>query len=589
MSAPQGLIQFPGVKDFLSGSFTLAQGAGPSSGTIYFPPQRGWIPKQGTLALTYGGTRIALQNCIADSLDITYGADGREVWALHVLDQRAWWRSTGCVSGYYNARRGFGDTRPQGTTSGGQPQNVDIVRGTEQSPRALARLCFEAMGVERFDVSQMPNDTRPEVEWDYTLPAQALSQLCDQLGCRIAPKLDNSFAIVKTGIGATLPANQLVMDGGLAVDTPEIPDELICCTSRVRYQGDLELEAVGQELDGTIRPIDRLCYAPKLVEGLKFPPWDYPFFNNVQGLGFRQIARETVFRWYRIKTPFDIFTGAQGLAGGRINGLNRILPIEDRQIETEKILGEDRSIPVEVVETDASSHRIEPRPAWVYGIYCGAKEKVMSDELARQPDVIKHPEGFYHKGFSVDKELGIVKFAEHVFRYAVPGCEIIPAQLWLRVAFSVRDPETRGWGRWVYKRAMPEPKKGTQPRYLLRDDIAAHVVKDCNGRWSDNSGLARQQADYYLDAAMREYQLSDPSSYTYAGFVPICPDGAIQQVTWQVDGQGYATTKASRNSELSITTIPYQERRLYERIQAGLQGRDRTSRQNQRLLDQGRV
>lgn len=572
MPVLQGLILFPGVQGLVSATFTLTHGVTPSCATLYMAPQRGWVPKIGPLVVTFGGLKLTFPDCCADRMDVRRDGSGREIWAIHILDRRWKWKFAGRVSGYYNVRRGTGVDLP------GYPKS-SIVAGTEKTPTELCRLCLEAMGETRFDLSAVPEGIYPEVEWDYTLPAEALAQLCDQIGCRVVLGLDNRVRILPAGEGAALPMNALVTEGGIALDTPEQPDSLIVCTSRVRWQFDLPLEAVGKETDGTVKPIDELSYTP-IKYGRR--TWAYcpvPILPIEDARPeHTALAQESVWRWYRVKPPFRL--GCYSVRGWRhydVETLDRILPIEDHQIELAAI--EDRW---------------EPRPAWVWGEFDGAKDTARKAAGA----VPGQPEGkaFYNEPFTVDRETGIVKFSSPVYLVG----EVRPthessegglkesARLFLRTAFSLRDADTRGWLRAMVERRLPGPRTGAPPRYIRRDDLDYHLVYS-GGRWRTNWAEIAPQADYYLDLAAAEYQPRDPATVSYDGFVPIVPDGAIQQVTWSVGADGRATTAASRNSENVLLAPTYDEQRLQEATQAALVEARKTSRQKARDREKGRA
>jgi hypothetical protein len=54
---------------------------------------------------------------------------------------------------------------------------------------------------------------------------------------------------------------------------------------------------------------------------------------------------------------------------------------------------------------------------------------------------------------------------------------------------------------------------------------------------------------------------------TYACWDRYDLDGAVQQVAYHLDLTGKATMSACLNDELTILTMPYQERRFYEKMQ----------------------
>src|SRR6185437_16062245 len=107
-----------------------------------------------------------------------------------------------------------------------------------------------------------------------------LQGLCDQLGCRIVLYLDDTVSIVQTGIGSDLPSDNIER-ASLVVDPPEIPESILVVGGRTRYQVDLFLTPVGLDVDGTIRDIWDLSYAPVslLAAGVK------PTAANMGGWG----------------------------------------------------------------------------------------------------------------------------------------------------------------------------------------------------------------------------------------------------------------------------------------------------------------
>lgn len=553
MSAPQGLAHFGGITSLLSASYTLTHGITPGVCTLYVPPQPGMIFRSSPLVFTYGPTTITFLDCILDRIAAEHGNDGKTIWALHIFDRRWKWKFAGRISGYYNVRRG----------------GEKIVDGTEATPQQLARLCLEAMGETRFDVSRIPDKARPEIDWDYTLPADALARLCDTLGCRVVLRLNGSVSIELAGVGNALPVGGDVLAESMEADPSEWPDSLVFTAGRTRYQHNFRLEAVGRDKDNVIKPIDDLSYIPTKANGLhSWEVGDVEDFNSVSDVKFREFAKESVFRWYRIKTPIKTSTGENNL-----EDLDRILPIEDVQVETWKV-----------------DEREEPRPAWVYGKYNSKMEGGRPFDPNVEDDLANFPRSLYTRGFTVETATGVVKFSEPV--YLVEDGIVLPADLRLRTACGIREKETRGWIRHEVQRRMPGVRTGSKPRYLIHDDVALqyyyNYVQPGEGI-VDNKADVEKQAEYYLDAAQRAYQWTSPASVSYAGLKAINPDGAIQQITWTIDRKGYATTRASRNREELMVVPSYKERRFIERLQVALQRDEKTGRQKQADQDKARA
>jgi len=559
MSAPQGLAYFAGIRSLLSYRHTFTDGISPSVASLEIPPQDGSaIAKVAPLVWEFGSQRQVFPDCTVDRIAVNVNRDGTVTWTLHILDRRWKWRF-GQLSGQYNVRRGG-----------------EILEDTKKSVRDLAKLCLDRMGETRYRVDQLPDDLWPEIEWDYAVPAEALARLCDSLNCRIVLGLNNRVSIERSGVGKLLPAKTAGMTSGSAeIDPPERPDKLVFVAGKTRWQIDFELEAVGEDTDGSIKPIDELSYAPEEDGEKTWEHVDMEHFNRISEdlPASRELALKTVFRWYRIVTPFRL-----PKVDGQIEDLWRILPIETTQVEKWEIDDERRS-----------------RPAWVFGEWYAGHESPASETDDVDPDIENTPEGLYRRGFTIDQARGIVRFAEPVYRlnpivdddtHGATGGEILAADLRLRVAVGLRDKETRAFERRAVERKLPGVRTGTKSRYLIRDDTRWMIYrKESPPRRGvhHNTTEVKEVADYYLDAAEAEYSLQRPGSGAYTGLLRISPDGAIRQVTWQIARDGFATTSASRNKEELRTAPSYKERRFQERAreQDRQERSDRQQREDQ--------
>lgn len=536
---PQGLCTFAGSESLLSANFTLTPGISPSVATLHIAPRPGRVPEQGPLLLTYGGTRIVFPDCRLMALSDQIDSQGRETWGLSVADRRWRWKYAGRISGRYNARGGTRGLK------------------SEKSPRELARLCLVAMGEQRFNLSRLPNKARPEVDWDYALPAEALAQLCESLGCRVVLRLDNSVSLEPVGLGDRLPLGTEVLAASQAAEAATWPSGLVLVCGRTRWQHDFRLEAVGLEADGTLQPLNKLSYVPSGASSSR--DWrncDVPYFQNVSRPEARGLARQSVFRYYRIATPVSL-----PLLGGRrleVDKLDRLLPLQ-----------------AELVQAASSPSEHTPRPALVYGVFHGGNEATRSETTSAKPNVEQNPRGLFTGDYTLDRERGLVIFAEPVFRFFDAGSTaaernlIAPADLWLRISVELRDADTGGWLRHEVER-RGDPRAGGSPRYVRRDDLALTLIQNQTspsaGRVADNRAAIEAEANRYLDALLAEQRLAGAASVTYAGLKPLEVDGAIAQVTWTISPTGFATTRASRNHEDASLGPTHKERRFVERL-----------------------
>lgn len=571
---PQGLMHYPGITSIKQGSYTFSHGIEPGAFVVTFPAQKNFAVKFGAMRLTYGGDTITWPDCRMDLASLQSNSSG-QMMTVRILDRRWRWQF-GEISGSYNYRG------PDGT----------IEAKSEKTPQELAKLLLKAMGETRFDVNQLPNNVFPQVEWDYSNPAEELANLCDSLGCRVVLRLDNTVRICMLGVGADLPTGY-VTQGGYGFDPQELPDSLKIVCSPTVFQCRLTLEAVGQELDGFLEaiddsklvPIDDLSYNP-MGKGVK-NGWAGQYPDRLQGLiggdqfsaRIRAQALRTVFRWYRIK---DFPNGKLELPGyGKLKDIRQILPLSDSLL---------------VAESEDPRKRPLPDKAFVEGRYA-----------RRYSDPVTHvntPANTRYDGsFTLNPETGLVEFGEPMFRWvftdedllAPDGSVIVargsncyfPASLTLTCTFSVRDYDKRGIERHTIERKITNDKFGTGPKIIMRDDLQLNKRISYGSYPQGDYGLASKdlltdvlespatekvktivtneetietRAKYYLDAEYESMRPRESLSYSYAKIMKIDLDGQIQQVAWSVGEQG-ATTEASKNSEFNLKILSYQELR----------------------------
>lgn len=555
----QARVSFPGVAQAVSATYTLQHGITPGEAIVETAPQANFVGAGGTLTFTFsrdvgGPVVIGLPNCKISRAEYRRGSDGK-IWRLHILDRRWKWAFP-AIGGGYNLRNERSEIVDDPTSP---------IRDTKRNARQLATLLLQAMNEVAFDVGGLPVDSFPTVEWDQDNAAQALAQLADDHGCRVVLGLDNAVHVVQANIGAPLPALAEAMDYSLTIDPPEKPDRFAVACARVRYQADLSLEAVGKDLDGTVKPIDRLSYKP--AGG--WQTGDPPHFNGIANVLARALAVESVFRWYRALPGFKLqaFDELGQAVEKRIDGLDEILPLEP-----------------DMAERLLDDGRWKERPAVVWGVWLdGTEGAVPQQPILKTLKAYDDPyalAAIYRDGYGIDAANGIVKFHKPVFRWlpAAGGFARQPyaAQLALRTAFHLRDAATRGWHRYLRFRNSGTAY-GTGTAVVKRDDLVPVLVTDYAAgaqlvpgmpttKGYDNLAAISVDAERALDGIAAQYAVDQPESALYAGLLAVTPDGAIQQVAWTVGPQG-ATTRVGRNKEvLTGATRPHKVRRFYERL-----------------------
>ncbi len=269
-----GRAFWPGCPTVQSCHYTQGHGISPGTAILTINPSEGLPVQAGDLVFTDGLTTITVPDCRLDSISSDTGGGGT-IWRVVLHDRRWKWRQLGIAVGTYNQidSRGILDYSlvniklPQGQQRATTPTRY--IPWTLRSAKQLAGYLLAFMGETRYTllIPESPLHLLPPIDWDYVNPAQALQQLCDSLGCRIVYQLDPSggrldrVLIVPQGVGADLP------DGPISHDAPSFsnlkrPDSIVLVGAPVRFQIRMQLQAVGEEWNGRLVPIEALSYAP---------------------------------------------------------------------------------------------------------------------------------------------------------------------------------------------------------------------------------------------------------------------------------------------------------------------------------------
>jgi hypothetical protein len=598
-------ITFNGIRAVLSGSFTLSPGVSPSRCTIYMAPQPEPMPIVGTLQVYDSTGGVIFPDCHAQSLSVEI--DGLTVWQVTLMDTRWRW-AYGEISGEYNVR----DTRGR------------IIPKQVRTPQQLAMLLFKAMGVERTDVSRMPNTLFPEKIWDTANPARELQTLLEETGCLVTLGSANVVQVWPIGTGGFLPNDNTLIDQQILYEIPDVPDVLCFRGGRNQYQIPLRCVPVAEDEDGTIKDINKVSYAPfagadfLLLPGLREHHWglsDSPFSNAVlpeetdplklQKKAIpRDLATKWIFRAYRVSLGFDgeqpveieFLNELGNKAREVVKDIDRLLPLNSNR------LLRTSPVPFDPLKQPDSTG---PSPV-VYGrwqIWNSVIDGTNLDKLrtrtpeqvaeeAKNLDARPFPTGkiddkknrfeIYDTGWTLDAERGIVFFAEPVYQMLevdLSGGDAnradlqqqyikVPAIIYLLTSFGVRHSTTRAWVHREINRKLPGKKYGTKPKYIYRAEAVFQTWKNqyVDNLISTNSNEFDRDANRYLDHEQKRLIGDKPASATYAGFKKLYLDGAIRQVTWFIDDAGYARTRASRNRDEPNVAETYQQKQLYEEL-----------------------
>ncbi len=546
MSDPQGVVTYPGLATFTKAEYVLSQGISPGKCTIELPQELvGDLEPTGDLTIQYADQSITLPNCLLDSAHIDQSEKGY-IARVTILDRRWLWKF-GYISGHYNLRMPGGANANEGFNSQAAAPDGDstnIRPGTEQAPQDLATLCLQAMGEQNYDVSALPNDSRPEIDWSWTNPAEALQSICEGLGCRVVYWLaDDSVHIVAIGEGQSLPDNGLQTFISQGVDPPNTPSSIKLVGGPWVYQGFIPLLAVGIDTDGSIVDIDDLSYTPDTGWATE-DPQQFPSFNKQPDI--LPLVEKSLYKMWQLTVPIFV------PGGGDLSPVFDITQIKlyNRLVDTH-------------FDPNDSTKTIPKKPE-IWGSFNPAYAQTVQTPTSTQ--------GTYKNGVSVDEERWLIITDDRLYSVNSGGT-YSPANIQIKIAYSVRDPSTWEFARYTQDLQLNSAVP-TQPRIIRRDDICGKAVGSFDSNFkltgftdnTDSDNLNRE-ANYYLQAAAQEYIEQDSLDVPYAGLVPIQVDGLIQQVTYTIaSGPGGSTmTRASLATEHNPYVLPWPVRRRNEK------------------------
>lgn len=513
---------YPGIGTIERASITLSPGIAPAVGTIVTVPERITnLPSVGNFVFTRNGSPVlTFPNCAMVNAKLDWVSQGRRV-TLQFADRRYFWQF-GHVSGRYN-RRHADDT---------------LDTDTEKTPQELAELLLDAMGETGYDVSSLPNDERPSVDWDLANPAAELQTLCDSLACVISFDAQTGNVKLYGPLEGTDLGPGPIMTAGGGINQKAAPTGIAAASARIQFQLRLELEpvALDEAEDGTekIVPLEDVSYRPKDAQGQFMPFYPDSFFDVEDQFGVkkRQLAERSVYKMYRVKIvdPFNL--------------PQLDLPIAD--IRRQLNLLNQQAVPSDHTEV---VRRAQPR---LWGRFI--------DEWFERNDEYR----LYLEGFTIDPERQIVTTSKPVYRFDDQD-EPEAAELFLECAFEAKD-DNQVWFRRYRSTGTPEV-----PEIVVRNDVINTIVQeyDDNGQpttITDNNQDVDLRLDQFRDYATKKYLPLTGLTRQYNGIQVIVPDGKVQQVTLSVGG-GAANTLASVGQTHERYIEPPSERNQQELIQ----------------------
>ena len=556
--------QFGNIKWTSGWSMTVSAGASPSVFTLKTVPHLKRMDSFGDLILGEAGVgQLRIRDCLVETPIL----EDDQTWRIPILDRRWKWRY-GEIDGVYNIKR----------------QDKTFIR--ERTPKQLAELCLEAMGEVRWDIKRLPDEPRPEVNWDNENPADALNSLVNSMGCVLTLDYFKNMVVAwPVGVGNNLP-NGLTIARSQGFAAEGRPDNIKALSSKIIYQVRFATEAVGMDTDGIIKPLQKLSYQPHLdpdPEDLGNTGYDANFDElkyiapNGEEKKVHDLAVDWTYRAYRItgivktgvRIPHSSVVGLGGVAGFVAIAITPTDGWSPEDLKGSKTNGPKSFTDLKMHSNLAEIYKMPDNSPLNKGHLIEAEKQVevwgrwFDTEWLKTPDI---PEK-YKGSAGLDTKLGIVRLGDPLYLLhktplgigdGVPS----PAEIFVDVAFYAgRD------GHYVRKsRSFAMGRShGAGNMILKRDDVEVKVIQNYEFRKAGDSYTVRfidtdttpsdwrSQLNHYITAERTRFRTFPSYDRTYYHLVPLVPDGKINQVSWSGGSGNEAQTRVS----MAVRHNPY--------------------------------
>lgn len=560
----EAVVEFPGIENIVSFSYSMGHGVQPSTMSMVILPQNTRkIEQTGLLELSYGGQKRKMKNVLVDAASFRYDSSGGSI-SLTLKDYRWTWAFS-YVTGAYNLRTLDGEPMVLG---GAGVNDNDVLGNSKRSLRELCKICLDAMGVRgrNQNVNDVPDNLYPPVSWDNENAANALHSLLEQFDLRLAPSWNGGANIVKVGVGAKLPASEIdkIESEGAELDPQERPEFIRLVTNPVLYSVDFELEAVGEDVDGKIKPVEECSwYSEGLINFADSGDIEPDMSEDLEGddaeYSLNSLAQKTCFKWWRIKLPQVGGAGAKGAAAGTTSPNMALYAFKDKfgPIKyIEQFLPLASELPDMYYDTNTKTKT--NKSAFVFGRFerDGDFGEASIDDVA---DIdfytVDEPDPGAGEGqrsavvpvsFSLDRDRGIVMFSRPIYAMTTGNPQAAEmATLWLRAGSYIKELKTALPSRIVEER---KEDAGSSARYMTIQVDEAEPWFSVTGE--DNHKDIDKIIKRYDDEISEMFERHESEVATYIGLVFEPIDGAIREISWTID-EGGATTIISRNTDRS--------------------------------------
>lgn len=533
---------YPGIQQVKRVRYTNTLGITPGVVQLDIVPQETGIAAVGNCIIGDGTRSVVLDNCctVQSATRITM-TDRGHIQKIRLLDRRWRWQ-------YSHARF-----------------NKSLI-----GLRSACQLLFAVMGENNANISVFSDEEIIDVELDCERADLLLQKICSDRGCAVTYDCVSGVAgIVRLGYGV-VPGTSDIQTIGNGFTQGALPAEIALCCDETLYQSRLVLEAVGEDVDGAIRPINELSYAPEesgWTREASEPqgPTFLGLTSNTEGVSdetVQEIARRSIFKWYRVKCQVDGSFAPPGYLGETpITEYEQYLPLKPELATTST-----------VVDLETGFEKTLAQYPVIRGRLTAVDDKVV---VYRSVDYKAIYPG---TDYTIDRKNGIVRFSRHLFR-VVDGLTH-PADLTLEVAYNlqvenpVQGGGTDGYQTERYIRIQPTGLPASAGVYsqdaeeIQRQSIATYENDDENNTYAisgfiDNFDEVQAQSDTRISDIIQRFQGFESSFRRYRGIQRINPNGVVRQVSWVFDCDGGNNNASYTLVSLNMESDPYSSKYAY--------------------------
>jgi len=429
------------------------------------------------------GETFTLTDCVADTsfMKEPHNPDGHWFVVARVRDRRQRWMNQHFQC-EFNARNPAGE----------------VEEWSKKTCKEVVEVLLEAMEESSTDTEAVSASFYPYVKCSGP-PCLALEQVLARCGYDLVLKADDSIEIVQIGNGSDWTDTSGYIDPPSGVVVP-VPDTISLHGGPTIWQTLLDLEPVGEDLDGDIVAIDSLSYAPAGGFAGEIPQ----LYLNVD-VGLRWWAFRTVHRWFRVSSiNGGGFTPTDASEAGTT--VDQLLPLLCHQAES----------------GDHQTYLKHPASPIFGGQWWPYTDHPYNTGEYRE----------YSGHFRVDCRDGIVKTEQPVIKLS-SGCPV-EADMYLLVAHRFRK-DNKEYDRWTRELSVggsgpaveiyfPELFKSVQQNYDYTGSISGTTT---------NTTAIEAEAD----AILSSWQTALSNAYYHRkrygiGIRRVECDGIISAVEW---------------------------------------------------------